>query len=268
MIVPTVALGMVVVPLSEYVDRSGHVAVQMAVRFWRTVPNESRRSSARSSKPRRTRRSCSKSLPCRFETAALATLREREREHTTLRGPRMSCPRARSSSCLSAPSSSLIFTRKTSEEWTRVLKDALGDIGSAAAPSLRGFFGPASSSEASQVAVVAPRSSSHRGYLLPRIEYTQAAWRVAYSCCCTASGARSSRVRRGQAARGARDRAEPLDVAPLLFRRAPSDGRDGRGSWAWARNNSNATKIDLDGLTSLTGDGIAEVIKMLPRLQP
>ena len=58
-----------------------------------------------------------------------------------------------------------------------------------------------------------------------------------------------------------------LTFPPLLY----EYGRDGTGATdedlkAWARNNPGATKIDLAGLTSLTSDGIAEVVKMLPRL--
>ena len=165
------------------------------------------------------------------------------------------------------------YTKDGSEEWTRVLKDALGDIGlSLAAPSLRGFFSPRlifrgiswpwSLSWRPQVILIA-------GIFFLGIEYTQAAWRVAYYK--LLHGKWGSWIK--PLSEGVKRRAalvierSLLTFAPLLF----EYGRNGTGATdedlkAWARNNPNATKIDLDGLTSLTGDGIAEVIKMLPRL--
>ena len=76
------------------------------------------------------------------------------------------------------------YTKDGSEEWTRVLKNALGDIGlSLTAPSLRGFFSPRlvfggiswpwSLPFRSQVILIA-------GIIFLGIEYAQAAWRVAY----------------------------------------------------------------------------------------
>ena len=59
-----------------------------------------------------------------------------------------------------------------------------------------------------------------------------------------------------------------LTFAPRLY----EAGRDGtkvtdEDLKAWARNNPDATKIHLEGLTSLTCDGVIEAIKMLPRLK-
>ena len=76
------------------------------------------------------------------------------------------------------------YTKDGSEEWGRVLKNALGDIGlSLTAPSLRGFFSPRLVFEGiawpwslpfrSQVILIA-------GIIFLGIEYAQAAWRVAY----------------------------------------------------------------------------------------
>ena len=165
------------------------------------------------------------------------------------------------------------YTKDGSEEWTRVLKDALGDIGlSLTAPSLRGFFSPRlvfggiswpwSLSWRPQVILVL-------SLFLISIEFAQAAWRVAYYK--LLHGEWGSSIK--PLSEGVKRRAalvierSLLTFAPLLY----EYGRDGTSATdedlkAWARNNPGATKIDLEGLTSLTSDGIAEVIKMLPRL--
>ena len=165
------------------------------------------------------------------------------------------------------------YTKDGSESWARVLKNALGDIGlSLAAPSLRGFFSPRlvfggiswpwSLSWRPQVILVL-------SLFLISIEFAQAAWRVAYYK--LLHGEWGSSIK--PLSEGVKRRAalvierSLLTFPPLLY----EYGRDGTGATdedlkAWARNNPSATKIDLAGLTSLTSDGIAEVIKMLPRL--
>ena len=165
------------------------------------------------------------------------------------------------------------YTKDGSESWARVLKDALGDIGlSLTAPSLRGFFSPRLAFKGiswpwslpfrSQVILIA-------GIIFLGIEYTQAVWRVVYYK--LLHGEWGSSIK--PLSEGVKRRAalvierSLLTFPPLLY----EYGRDGTGATdedlkAWARNNPGATKIDLEDLTSLTGDGIAEVIKMLPRL--
>ena len=58
-----------------------------------------------------------------------------------------------------------------------------------------------------------------------------------------------------------------LFVAPLYERFRDGTGTTDEDLKAWAKNNPDAAKLDLKGLTSLTYDGIAQVIKMLPKLK-
>ena len=166
------------------------------------------------------------------------------------------------------------YTKDGSESWARVLKNALGDIGlSLTAPSLRGFFSPRlvfggiswpwSLPFRSQVILIA-------GIIFLGIEYAQAAWRVAYYK--LLHGKWGSWIK--PLSKSAKKRAALvieiclLTFAPRLYEAA----RDGtkvtdEDLKAWARNNPDTTEIDLEGLTSLTRDGMAEVFKMLPRLK-
>ena len=165
------------------------------------------------------------------------------------------------------------YTKDGSESWARVLKNALGDIGlSLTAPSLRGFFSPRlvfggiswpwSLSWRPQVILVL-------SLFLISIEFAQAAWRVAYYKLLHGEWGSSIKPLSEGVKRGA---ALVIEISLLTFApRLYEACRDGAGATdedlkAWARNNPNATKIDLEGLTSLTSDGIAKVIKMLPRL--
>ena len=162
------------------------------------------------------------------------------------------------------------YTREGSASWARVLKDALGDVGlSLTAPSLRGFFSPRLVLQG----ISWPSSLSIRSQVILGIsifllagEYAQAAFRVVYYKLKHGKWASpikplSQRVKKLAALVTERC---ILFVAPLYERFRDGTGATDEDLKAWAKNNPRATKIDLKGLTSVTGGGIAEVIEMLP----
>ena len=164
------------------------------------------------------------------------------------------------------------YTREGSASWTRVLKDALGDVGlSLTAPSLRVFFSPRLVFQG----ISWPSSLSIRPQLILGVsigllvgEYAQAAFRVVYYK--LKHGEWGSPIK--PLSPGVKELAALvterciLFVAPLYERFRDGTGTTDEDLKAYARNNPGATKIDLEGLTSVTCNGIAEVIKMLPRL--
>ena len=162
------------------------------------------------------------------------------------------------------------YTKDGSEEWTRVLKDALGDIGlSLAAPSLRGFFSPRlifrgiswpwSLSWRPQVILIA-------GIFFLGIEYTQAAWRVAYYK--LLHGKWGSWIKPLPV--GIKDAAaRALEFTVLLAAPVYARFRDGTGVQdddmkAWADNNPRATELNICGLTSITIECIAQLLRLCP----
>ena len=165
------------------------------------------------------------------------------------------------------------YTEEGYAAWTRVLKDALDDIGlSLTAPSLRVFFSPRLVFRG----ISWPSSLSIRVQVLLFssitvlvIQFAQAAFHIVYNKLyhrkwCSWIKPLPQRVKERVAFVTERCL---LPVAAVYESR-----RDGKGTTvedlkAWARNNPTATKIDLVGLTSLTCDGIVEVMKMLPNVK-
>ena len=164
------------------------------------------------------------------------------------------------------------YTTEGAAAWTRVLKDALGDVGlSLTAPSLRVLFSPRLVFRG----ISWPSSLSFRQQLILGIsifllagEYAQAAFRVVYYKLKHGEWGSPIKPLSPEVKKLAALVTERciLFVAPLYERFRDGTGATDEDLKAWAKNNPRATKIDLDGLTSVTGEGIAEVMKMLPRV--
>ena len=170
------------------------------------------------------------------------------------------------------------YTKEGSASWARVLKDALGDIGlSLTAPSLRVFFSPRLVFQG----ISWPSSLSIRPQVILGIsiglltfENTQAAFRVVYYKLLHGEwGSPIPSLSKRVKERAALVTERCILSGAVLYERFligfEVDGTTTTDSdlKAWAKNNPDAAKSGLAGLMSLTGDGIAEVIKMLPNVK-
>ena len=157
------------------------------------------------------------------------------------------------------------------EDYARVLRKALDDIGlSLSVPSLRAFF----SLDLAFRGISWPSSLSFRPQLILGVsvgvlvtEYAQAAWRVVYYKLLHEEWGKIAKV--PESIKKAVSLAIEFTVllaAPVYARARDGSGVTDDDMTAWARDNKDATGIDLRGLTSLTLEGIIQLVVLLPHL--